>query len=74
MLGQGLLLMFSGMGTVFVFLCVMIWIMMSVGVYFKKNEGRFSEDTDPKSASPKVAQESLEGLVAAIAVAMRYSK
>ena len=70
MLGQGLLLMVAGTGTVFVFLCLMVIVMMAVGAYFKANESRY---TDPVPARESTNGTGLPAVVAAIAVALQDS-
>ncbi len=47
MLGQGVLLMVAGMGTVTIFLVLMVLVMQAVGVYFKTNAARFIEPAQP---------------------------
>ncbi len=68
MLGQGLLLMVAGTGTVFVFLCIMVVIMMGVGVYFKAHESRYAQAPPPQSRKQNGAE--MQSIVAAIAVSL----
>ena len=68
MLGQGLLLMVAGTGTVFVFLCIMVVIMMGVGVYFKAHESRYLEA--PPTQPRKQNGAGMQPVVAAIAVSL----
>ncbi len=67
MLRQGLLLMVAGTGTVFVFLCLMVIVMMAVGAYFKANESRFREEA-PSDSQGK--PDRMPSVVAAIAVSL----
>ena len=72
MLGQGLLLMVAGMGTVFVFLCLLVLGMMALGAYFKANESRFME-TAPAAKPRKAANGSnMPAVIAAIAVSLEH--
>lgn len=68
MLRQGLLLMVAGTGTVFIFLCLMVIVMMIVGAYFKANEARFREE--PAESASSAPKEDLASVVAAIAVSL----
>jgi len=69
MLGQGLLLMLAGTGTVFVFLSLMVLVMMFVGAYFKAHESRYLEAEAAKPAR-KQDRRDMQAIVAAIAVAL----
>jgi sodium pump decarboxylase gamma subunit len=72
MLAQGILLLVAGMGTVFVFLCIMVLLMMAVGVYFKANADKFLEKEAPKQEKQSRGPD-LSSVVAAIAVSLTLS-
>lgn len=68
-LQQGLLLLIAGMGTVFVFLSLMVLIMQGVGLYFKRNESKYREDgINGKSPYPSTDE---KVLIAAIVAAIK---
>jgi len=69
MLNQGLLLLLAGMGTVFVFLTLMVLVMQATGKYFRTNEARFREAV-PAAAPRKAAAEDESELVAAVMAAI----
>lgn len=68
MLSQGLLLMTAGMGTVFVFLILMVLIVQATGFYFKINEARF-RDVIPVAPARQAADTENE-VVAVVMAAM----
>jgi len=61
--------MIAGTGTVFVFLCLMVIVMMAVGAYFKANEARYREDSSADSGGTAKSEE-MASIVAAIAVSL----
>ncbi len=69
MLNQGLLLLATGMGTVFVFLVLMVLVMQAVGLFFKANEERFREAA-PAAAPRKAAADDENERVAAVVAAI----
>jgi sodium pump decarboxylase gamma subunit len=69
MLSQGVLLMFAGMGTVYVFLTLMVLVMQATGKFFKANEARF-RDAVPAAAPRKAAGNDEGELVAAVIAAV----
>ena len=69
MLSQGILLMFAGMGTVYVFLTLMVLVMQAAGRYFKVNEARF-RDAVPAAPPRKAAGNDETELVAAVIAAV----
>lgn len=68
MLSQGLLLMTAGIGTVFVFLALMVLVMQAVGKFFIINEARFRA---PAPAARKTADTSQTEIIAAIIAAVQ---
>jgi len=70
MLSQGLLLMTAGMGTVFVFLALMVLVMQAVGKFFIINESRFRVAA-PAPAARKTADTSETELIAAVIAAVK---
>jgi sodium pump decarboxylase gamma subunit len=70
MLSQGILLMIAGMGTVFVFLALMVLVMQAVGKFFIINEARFRVAA-PAPAARKTADSSETELIAAIIAAVK---
>lgn len=69
MLSQGLLLLLAGMGTVYVFLTLMVLVMQATGRYFKVNEARF-RDAVPAAAPRKAAGSDETELVATVVAAI----
>ncbi len=69
MLNQGILLMVTGMGTVFLFLILMVLVMQAIGKYFKLNETRFREAV-PTAPERKPADNDETEWVAAAMVAI----
>lgn len=72
-ISQGFLLMAAGMGTVGVFLVLMVWVMQAVGLYFKANETRFREHIPATSTQKTVADDSdmVAAALAAVAAHLR---
>ncbi len=70
MLSQGLLLMTAGVGTVFVFLALMVLVMQAVGKFFITNEARFRVAA-PAAAARKTANTGETELIAAIIAAVK---
>lgn len=66
MLMQGLVLMVAGMGTVVVFLSVMVLVMQATGVFFKRYAHVFAA---PEPA-PRVTQPTMQDGLEAVAVAL----
>ncbi len=69
MLSQGILLMVAGVGTVFVFLALMVLVMQAVGKFFILNEARF-RTAAPAPAARKTAETSETEIIAAILAAV----
>ena len=69
MIAQGILLMAAGMGTVFVFLVLMVLVMQAAGVYFKANEERFRELV-PAAAPRKTETGDGNDVIAAVLAAV----
>jgi sodium pump decarboxylase gamma subunit len=68
MITQGLTLMVAGMGTVILFLTVMVSVMQVTGAYFRKNIDKFREQ--PKKAPNRIERISNDDSdVIAVAVA-----
>ncbi len=74
MLGQGLLLMVAGMGTVCVFLCLMVIAMQAMGAYFKANESRFMEAAPATQPRKDAKAGNLSAVIAAIAVSLEHTQ
>ncbi len=70
MLSQGVLLMTAGMGTVFVFLALMVLVMQAVGKFFIINEARFRVAA-PTPAARKATDSSETAIIAAIIAAVK---
>ncbi len=67
MLMQGLVLMVAGMGTVVVFLALMVLVMQVAGVFFKRYAHVFAvPEPTPRVAQPAMA-DGLEALAVALA-------
>lgn len=67
MLNQGLLLLVAGMGTVFVFLVLMVVVMQVAGKFFVINEARFREAAPEIAPRKAVAGEQTEMIAAVFA-------
>ena len=70
MLGQGLMLMFAGIGTVSVFLVLMVLVMLAVGRYYQANESRYAESAVADKGRPQKTGEDSGAIVAAIVAAL----
>jgi len=71
MFDAGFLLLVAGMGTVFVFLSVMVLCMLMVGAYFKAHASRYGEAEASTAGKVPRAGGELPPMVAAIAIALR---
>jgi len=69
MLSQGFLLLIVGMGTVYIFLTLMVYVMLAVGKYFIKNESRF-RPVVPAAAPRKTTGNNESELIAAAVAAV----
>ncbi|MFU8779687.1 MAG: OadG family transporter subunit [Kiritimatiellia bacterium] len=69
MVAQGLLLLVAGIGTVFLFLSIMVAVMLAVGLYFKANESRYMEQESPQKTTVPHSVD-MQSIVAAIAVSL----
>lgn len=58
--------MSTGIGTVFVFLALLVLVMMATGRYFKINEARFRE-VEPEAKTAQTAGNDLEQVAAVMA-------
>ncbi|HSW38022.1 MAG TPA: OadG family protein [Acidobacteriota bacterium] len=73
MLEQGLILMAAGMGTVTVFLTLTVFVMQVSGAYFRANEERFMEKSNPMPRTSAAGDEN-EIVAAALAAVAAHSK
>ena len=67
-------MMATGIGMVFIFLCLMVVVMMAVGAYFKANEERYREADSSAPSGAAAKPENIASVVAAIAVALDHMK
>lgn len=67
MLNQGLLLLIAGMGTVYVFLSLMVLVMLATGKFFQVNEARFRPQRP--APTPGTATDNSEADVIAVVLA-----
>jgi len=67
MLTQGLTLMVAGMGTVIVFLSLMVSVMQITGAYFKKNAERFREQPESVSRVERICGDDSDVVAAVVA-------
>jgi len=67
MLTQGLVLMVAGMGTVVVFLTVMVLAMQAAGVFFKRYAHVFAEPEPAPRAVQPASEQGLEVVAVALA-------
>jgi len=73
MLSQGVLLMTAGMGTVFVFLALMVLVMQAVGKFFIVNEARFRAAPAAAPARKSAGAGETELIAAVIAAVKAHS-
>ncbi len=74
MLTQGLTLMVAGMGTVIVFLSLMVSVMQITGAYFKKNAERFREQPESVSRVERISGDDSDVVAAVVAALTAYLK
>lgn len=67
MLSQGFLLLFAGMGTVFIFLTLMVLVMEAAGKYFIVNEARFRPAEPSVTPRKSVGQNEAEVVATVLA-------
>lgn len=72
MLTEGLTLMIAGMGTVIVFLSLMVIVMQATGTFFKKYGDRFREPAAPISRVEQVAGDETDAIAVAVAALKAY--
>ena len=68
-IGQGLVLMLAGMGIVFLFLALLIFVTKYASAFVARFDSILPQDAPKKSAKPAVANDD-ENIALAIAVAM----
>lgn len=73
-LTQGLTLMVAGMGTVIVFLSLMVTVMQITGAFFKKNAARFHEQPEHVSRVERISGDDSDVIAAAVAALTAYLK
>lgn len=69
-IGQGLTLMVAGMGTVILFLALMVTVMKVTGLYFIKHADRFKEDPQKSTSRLKRIPQDDSDEVAVIVAAL----
>lgn len=74
MLTQGLILMVAGMGTVLLFLVVMVLVMQAVGVYFKRHAERFAPAPVVAARTARPATDEQETLAAVLAAVTAHRR
>jgi len=67
MISQGLVLMAAGMGTVGLFLALLVFIMQATGAFFSKYAHLFDMHEDKKNRLERVAPDDTDAIAAAIA-------
>jgi sodium pump decarboxylase gamma subunit len=67
MIAQGLILMLAGMGTVMVFLTIMVSVMQVTGAYFKKNIERFREQPTVANRIERISNDDSDIIAVALA-------
>ena len=70
-LGQGLVLMIAGMGIVYIFLSILIFITNVSMSALSRFDHLLPEDAPKKKPAPKVASSDGEAVAVALAVAMK---
>jgi sodium pump decarboxylase gamma subunit len=73
MLGQGFILMAAGIGTVAVFLSLMVFVMQVSGAYFRANEERYREKPVPPPPTRAAGDEN-EIIAAVLAAVTAHSR
>ncbi len=68
MISQGFTLMLAGMGTVFVFLTILVLVMMAMATFFQKHAHLF-KDSEPAGRSAKPAASCGDDVEIAVAIA-----
>ncbi len=71
-LSQGLTLMVAGMGTVILFLTVMVSVMQLTGAYFKKNIERFREQPKTVNRVKRISNDESDVIAVAVAAVAAY--
>jgi len=74
MLAQGITLMIAGMGTVILFLSLMVFVMYLTGVYFQKHVDRFREQSEPVSRIQRISSDNSDEIAAVVAALTAYLK
>lgn len=74
MLSQGITLMVAGMGTVLLFLSLMVCVMAATGVYFKKHADRFREQPKAASRVDRISRDDSDSIAVAVAALTAYLK
>ena len=74
MISQGITLMVAGMGTVLLFLSVMVVVMMATGAFFKKYADRFYEKPVADSRTARAPRDDSDAIAVAVAALTAYLK
>jgi sodium pump decarboxylase gamma subunit len=74
MLSQGITLMVAGMGTVLLFLSLMVCVMAATGAYFKKHAERFREHPEAASRVERISSDDSDSIAVAVAALTAYLK
>jgi sodium pump decarboxylase gamma subunit len=74
MLTQGITLMVAGMGTVILFLSLMVCVMLLVGAFFQKHADRFREQPEAVSRIRRISSDDSDDIAVAVAAVTAYLK
>ncbi len=74
MMMHGLILMVVGMGTVFIFLAVMVLIMQATGAVFHKYAGALAPAAEAKSRLERIRPDESAAIATAIAAIAAFRK
>ncbi len=66
--------MIAGMGTVIIFLSLMVSVMQVTGAFFKKNADRFREQPGPESRVERISSDDSDVVAAVMAALTAYLK
>ena len=74
MLAQGMILLVSGMGTVILFLSLMVFVMQLTGAFFQKHADRFREQPETVSRIQRISSDDSDEIAVAVAALTAYLK
>ncbi len=74
MLVQGLTLMVAGMGTVILFLALMVLVMQGTGVFFRKYAHLFKEESETESRLERLSVDDTDVIAVVVAAVNAYMK